>query len=489
MGAKLRSLARRGLPGLVLLLAQAVSAAVPLEPCELTGSHGAARVSARCATVTVAEDPARPDGPQIELFVARIPALTPDPAADAVTIINGGPGASSVDLYVDLQPAFAGLRRERDIVLVDQRGTGRSHALLCPELERAVDGYAPEPIRKATRDCLDGLAADPRFYTTSVAVQDLERVRRTLGYTQWNLYGVSYGTRVAQHYLRRFPASVRTLTLDGVVPPQAALGPDIALNAQAALDAVLERCEQDTDCAGAFPELRRQLAQLGEQLRAAPVPLQPANPVTGRIEPFSLTYPHLASTLRLLSYAPETVSLIPLIVSEAFQRQNYVPLASHAIRIEAELAGAIAFGMHNSVACTEDVPFFSAGEIPWQDLDATFLGSDQVRALQTICELWPAGPIDEDFKAPLTSAVPTLLLSGEADPITPPAYAERAALGLGNSLHVIAPGQGHGVVARGCIPLLLSDFVEQAGIADLDTGCVERLRPSPFFVDLLGPTP
>ena len=472
-----------------LLLAFPAVAELTLHPCELTGSQGANRVGAHCGSLEVPEDPAKPQGPRIQLFVARISALNSKPAADAVTIINGGPGASSVNLYVDLQQAFSGLRRNRDIVLVDQRGTGRSGALPCPALETAMDAYAAKRVRAATRQCLTDLTPDPRHYTTSIAVQDLERVRLTLGYDQWNIYGVSYGTRVAQHYARRYPNAVRTLTLDGVVPPQASLGPDIALDAQATLDALLSRCGQNRACSQAFPALESKLASLSTRLRDAPVALQPAHPVTGQRQAFTLTYPHLASTLRLLSYAPETASLIPLIINEASEKQNYLPLATQAMRIETEVIGAISLGMHNSVICTEDVPFYGNRQIPWDKLDATYLGGDQVRALKTICEVWPAGSIDADFKQPLETNVPTLLLSGEFDPVTPPSAAALAQTGLPHSLHVVAPGQGHGVVGRGCIPALLSDFVERGRLETLRPSCVDRLKPAPFFVDLMGPAP
>lgn len=465
------------------------STGLAFEPCELRGSGGQGRVDARCATFRVAENPEAPDGRQIELFVARIPALAPEPEADAVTLINGGPGASSVALYVDLEPVFAALRQRRDIVVLDQRGTGRSAPLECGNLEDATYEFDPDLIRRATAQCLEDISGDPRYYTTSMAVEDLEALRRALGYETWNLYGVSYGTRVAQHYLRRYPDAVRTVTLDGVVPPGLALGPDVAINAQRTLDDIVRRCAAADYCASAFPDLPGQLERLSTRLETDPVELDIAHPVTGRPQPMTLTYAHLAMTLRLLSYAPETASLIPLIVREAAERENYVPLAGQALRIEQQLAESISFGMHNSVVCTEDVPFYADLEGVWPTLQASYLGADQVRALQTICELWPGGLRHDDLGAPLASGKPVLLLSGEHDPITPPGYAEQAAAGLDTSLHLVAPGQGHGVVARGCLPQVYEDFVDTARVDDLDADCVGRLAADAFFIDLLGPPP
>lgn len=458
------------------------------ESCELRGSGGSGRVDAQCATFTVAENPDDPASARIELFVARLDALSPEPREDAITLINGGPGGSSVSLYVDLQGAFSTLRRERDIVIVDQRGTGRSSPLDCPTLEDATHQFEPDVVRRATRTCLDNLARNPHFYTTSVAVGDLEALRRALGYRQWNLYGVSYGTRVAQHYLERFPAAVRTLIIDGVVPPGLALGPDIALNAQSTLDAIIRRCESSDYCAEAFPRLPAHLAALSERLREAPPEMAIPHPVTGRMHTFTLHYAHLALTLRLLSYAPETAAVIPLIIEEAAERENYVPLAAQALRIEHELGESISFGMHNSVVCTEDVPFYEL-DGAWPRLEASYLGADQVRALQTICEQWPAGTLHPALPQVTPSSKPVLLLSGEFDPITPPVYAERAAQAYPNGRHLVAPGQGHGVIGRGCVPQLVEDFVDSADAAALDAACLDRLGPDAFFVDLLGPPP
>ncbi len=470
-------------------MATAARAAPDFEDCTLTGSAGQGRAAAQCVRIAVPADLDAPDGDQLELFVARIPALTPEAAADAVTIINGGPGASSIALYVDLQSAFDPLRRERDIVVIDQRGTGRSAPLDCPTLEDASQDYDPAQVRAATRTCLDALRHDPRLFTTSAAVADLEAVRQALGYQQWNLYGVSYGSRVAQHYLQRYPGAVRTLVIDGVVPPGLPLGPDIGPHAQQTLDGILARCAETEYCASAFPDPAAQLAALSARLKQAPIELEIAHPVTGRQEPVQLTYPHLAMTLRLMSYAPETAALIPLIIDEAARRRNYLPLATQALRIEEDLGESLAFAMHNSVVCTEDVPFFGDLSARWPELDATYLGGDQVRALETICEQWPQGRLDPELRQAAPAAAPVLLLSGEFDPITPPAYAEQAAALYPNGRHLLAPGQGHGVIGRGCTPQLVGDFIDSADVQSLDPACLERLGSDAFFVNLLGPPP
>src|SRR6185369_12572641 len=200
-----------------------------LERCRLTADLMPAAF-ARCGTLAVPEDPSAPGGRTVDIFVARVPSLSSAPRPDPLVLIAGGPGEITVDMYLQLKGAFEPARRERDVILVDQRGTGRStKGFDCgvPDdlsLETAGDAR----LAKYIDQCLHEPEHDPRFYTTSIAVQDLDRVRAALGVEQWNVYGVSYGTRVAQQYLRRFPERARSVVLDGVVPPELALGPDIA---------------------------------------------------------------------------------------------------------------------------------------------------------------------------------------------------------------------------------------------------------------------
>lgn len=466
-------------------LAPCLHAEIALTDCMLGGSQGVATVEARCGWLERPENPEDPGSTTLALKVAVVPSLSPNPRRDAFTVINGGPGGSSLDMFADLAGLFTAILRERDILVMDQRGTGASHPMDCPELEAVSQTTTAERINEATRACLDSLPGDPRYYTTSVAVRDLEALRIALGYEALDVYGVSYGTRVAQHYARRYPESVRTLIIDGVVPPELPLGPNAAANAQRVLDRLFARCAADAACTKRFPDLPHQLEALKERLKGTAVSLTLAHPVTGNGEHINLSHDHLLLTLRLLSYAPETINLIPLIIDEAQARGNYTPLASHALRIEEDLRGAIRFGMHNSVICTEDAPYYRDADI--EALAATYMGPEQARALQAICALWPKGQLDGDLREPLTVGVPTLILSGEEDPITPPEYGAMAAEHLPERLHLIGGGQGHGVIARGCFPRLVSRFVETGDLEGLDTDCVDRLTHGPFFLNLMGP--
>ena len=444
---------------------------------------------ARCATLNVPLDPDSPDGATFDLFVARIPSQVANPFPDPLLLITGGPGQSTVDFYMQNRGVFAPVRRNRDIILVDQRGTGRSASGFQCELPADFDFQIAEEglLENLTADCLAGLEHDPGFFTTSVAVRDLDAVRRELGVDQWNIYGVSYGTRVAQHYLRRFPEHVRTVVLDGVVPPTLVLGPEMALNAQATLDRLFERCAEDDACAARFGDLASVFDDLMSRIQESPVSIAVRNTATGETEETLVNEEYLMGVTRLFSYSDTTAALLPLIIHEA-ANGRFEMLLAQAELIAKNLERSISFPMHNSVICSEDYPF-EAVETLAVSSDA-YLGTTIVDALTTICGLWPQGIVDPDFKEPLASAHPILLLSGENDPATPAQYGEDViAGGFSNALHLIGPGKGHGMAPIGCVPDLMQAFIEAAATEDLDAGCLDSLIPMPIFLSAAGPGP
>jgi pimeloyl-ACP methyl ester carboxylesterase len=425
----------------------------------------------------------------LELFVARIPALTATPAPDPLVLINGGPGGSGVDLYLQTRGAFEAIRRERDILLLDQRGTGRSLLGLDCALgeEFALETASPDEIRAAVAACIAAFPNDPRFFTTSVAVRDLDRLRAALGIESWNIYGVSYGTRVGQQYLRRHGERVRTLVLDGVVPAELPLGPEIARDAQRALEAIFARCTASPPCAARFPDLPAQFAELRERFRGQSIDVVVNDPLTGAPKSIGLGESELLGVVRLMSYSDATAALLPLVIEQAWQG-NFVPLAGQAeLQIRA-LTESLGFAMHNSVICTEDAPWFPADLGP--DANLPYLGTMVLDGLEAICDAWPAGVIDDNFHEPVVSDRPVLLLSGENDPVTPPANAERVlAAGLTNARHIVGRAQGHGLALVGCTPELIADFIETADPAAPDAACLEREPPMPFFLSFQGPSP
>ncbi len=468
------------------------ASAIKLTPCRLEHPFRMLALSAECGTFVTPENPAEPSGRKIELFVARVPAISFKKQPDPLFLIAGGPGTSAVDLYTSAAGPFDRIRRDRDIILLDQRGTGRSHRLDCDYSNQNLFERVEEVrLAEETRKCRQELekTSDLRQYTTSIAVRDLDDVRRALGYERINLFGNSYGTRVAQHYARRYPQATRALILDGVVNPEVVLGPAIALDAEHALERILARCAKDTACAKAFQDPAADYRALRARLAARPVPTMVSDAATGRPIDFDFTLRHLSAVLRFASYNDDQAALLPLSLRMATHENNYTPLARQFRVFALSLESAFAYGMHNSVACSEDTPLIDTSKLDLQALNATHMGAEQVLQLVEGCKEWPRGPVDDDLHAPLRSSAAALLLSGADDPVTPPEYAAAAQRGFADSRHVIIAGHGHGQYGAPCVDRIMAAFIEAGTAKNLDTSCTGKLKPMPFFITLAGPSP
>jgi pimeloyl-ACP methyl ester carboxylesterase len=462
-----------------------------LSACDLEHPLRLNVIPAECGVLNVPENPQDPNSRQVALRIIRVPAVSRRKRPDPLFVLAGGPGAAASAFYAGVAGAFARIQRDRDIVLVDQRGTGGSNRLDCPGEEDLVYTPSTSEIAAHAKQCLASLAthANVAYYTTSLAVQDLERVRAALGYERINLYGASYGTRVAQHYVRRFPQRVRSVILDGVVPVGLAMGPDTATNAEAALLSILGRCSAQPACKARFADPVADYKALRASLKLSTVPVSVHDPDTGEDTPFEFGPDHLAGVLRLLSYTAEYASLLPLLLHAAAEREDYAPLAGQFLLTERAYGEEVAVGMHNSVVCAEDVPFFDLKHLDRPRLAATFLGTALIDGLQTVCRVWPRGPVDQDLHAPLTSDVPALLLSGSDDPATPPAYAEQAERAFTHHLSIVMEGFGHGQLTVPCMDRVMAQFVERGAVEGLDYSCAAAARPLAFFTSLNGPPP
>ena len=463
---------------------------LPLHDCRIEGPRGAGSVAARCGELRVAENPDDPSGRQIALAVAVVPAVSTRAEPDPLFMIAGGPGQGARESFVPALGALGSIRNTRDVVLVDQRGTGDSQPLDCDMPEDALEDMdtPPEELAALARECLTTLPGDPRFYTTSVAVRDLDAVREALGYTRINLYGASYGTRVAQHYVRRYPDRVRAVVLDGVVPPGLALGPALATDAEASLRKAFADCAAAPECKQAFGDLDAAFDALRARLAAGPQQVRFTDPVTGGPREERFGRGELALAVRILSYAATSRALLPLLVHEA-AGGNLAPLAAQAAMIAEQFEGMLAIGMHNAVSCTEDFPFIDAATVDRAALARSYLGSVMLDGLQAMCAVWPRGVLDEDLRAPLASSVPALLFSGSADPVTPPSNATAAAKGFWQHAELVFAGQGHTQLGEPCALGILRRFLQAGSTADLDTACVAQVRQPPFFLNFNGSAP
>lgn len=459
---------------------------IQFESCLLTSPSLTINQEAQCSKLTVPEDPENPGSRQIDLKIAVIPAISRNPAPDPLFFLAGGPGEAATQSYLAVSGAFQWINQKRDIVLVDQRGTGGSHLLTCPNLTSETDTERtdPETMQALVSACLKEMDADPRLYTTSIAMADLDQVRQVLGYEKINLYGASYGTRAALVYARQYPEHVRAIILDGVAPPNWTLGPSAAQDAQRALELLFARCQADSACQAAYPDLRSEFQTVLDQLTDQPIEVSLDHPVTGEPTSFTLDRDTFANLVHTSTYSAEGAAVIPLMIHTAARRGDFSQLAAMALSNYALLEDTISQGMRFSVLCAEDVPY-----IPKQAASTGYLGDFFTTTFEQICSAWPKGEIPADFKQPVQSSVPALLLSGEADPVTPPANGELAAQGLPNSRHIIVPGQGHIVIYRGCIALIATTFIETGSVDGLDTACVQEIEPMPIFINVNGPTP
>jgi len=471
----------------------AASGATALDFTACTIGDGTTSVPARCASLARPLDPDEPAAGSLELAIARLPARGRIVQPDPLFLIAGGPGQSALQSFPALLNAFRHVNRSRDLILIDQRGTGGSAALDCPDVDSGDGALGPDdPVaeaRKAAQRCLDSLRADTTLFTTSVAVGDLDAVRQALGLETINLYGVSYGTRVALHYTRRYPDAVRALVLDAVVPPGTPLGPDIAPVAQRALDRLLQRCLGDPACGEAFPDIDERVAALLERLHSEPVSVSWEDIANGTVRRSELSRAELAVTIRLLAYSAWGASLLPSMLDDAIEQGHFAPFARQVDLQSRTLANTLATGLHYSIICTEDLPFMDEEAARALARD-TFLGEEPLATQVAACENWPRGRMDADFHDPLDIDVPALILSGDADPVTPPDYGERAAAMLGaDVVHVVNPAQGHTQAGLGCVPALMAEFLQAGSTQALSLDCLSRLSAPPFFVDANGPRP
>lgn len=464
--------------------------ALRLKECRLESAATGGSVAARCGSYEVPEDRDNPRSRKLQLHVAVIPALRLEPAADPLFVLSGGPGQAASDFYLSMAPAFARIRRDRDIVVIDQRGTGKSQRLDCdfPE-DSDFTLVESQRLGELARACLAALPADPRFYTTSIAVRDLDDVRAALHYPSINLYGISYGTRVAQHYMRRYPQRVRAAILDGVVPAEVGLGPDVAIEAQRALDNAFTRCAEDKQCGHRFPDLAGSFQALRARLEKTPLPLSLADPLNAELTTSTLGAAQLSAAVRLLSYSDETLSTLPLLIHEAEVGRRPEPLAAQYLMIKRNTDEQIAYGMHFAVVCSEDAPRWAQENVSEEALARTYIGTAFMAGMRTICERWPRGPVDADFGAPLHSDAPVLILSGGNDPVTPQRYGEQILRGLPHAKHVVLAGQGHGQLASGCVPRVAADFIARGSAKALDDECVKTIAPAAFLLSRTATAP
>jgi pimeloyl-ACP methyl ester carboxylesterase len=435
---------------------------------------------ARCATVRVRESQA--SSRDIDLRVIVLPARGGTPLPDPIVPLAGGPGQGAAELTAILAPRYAPYRDQRDIVFVDQRGTGLSNGLQCdaPAAAPAVMGRLFDHARLPA--CRDDLArhADLTRYTTAIAARDYQAVLDQLGYREANFAGISYGSRMGLEIARQLPLRVRTLTIEAVVPPAFAWPSRGAGDAESALHQLIDDCAADAACRQAFPRFRQDVDLAFTRLRREPAMVTVRDPISAALEAVPFGQTDLAYITRGILYGNDALSL-PLWFRLAADG-NFDALAQAYVNRARALGAQIAVGVHFGVYCAEDVPL-----VDWAAAEAaaqgTRLGTFLIDQYRRACEVWPRASVDPSFRNPVHSPVPSLVMAGRRDPVTPPRTAEEAARTLSRSKLVIWPHGGHGndgLTSADCRVSIMRDFLRTADPGALSTACVTRDRPLPF---------
>jgi pimeloyl-ACP methyl ester carboxylesterase len=448
---------------------------IELAPCPELGS-----ADLLCGIHEVWEDREARSGRRIPIRLALLPATGDAHRLDPVVFLAGGPGASAVAGAANRESSP--LRERRDLLFLDQRGTGGSNPLACPDPGGAQRYLEPPFVRlDEIEQCRDELSerADLRLYTTPIAVDDFDEVRAALGYDQVNLRGGSYGTRAALVWMRRHPATIRTAILDGVAPLSFKNPLHHARSAQAALDATFAECERDEACSAAFPDLPAKLTEILARLERSPAAVAFVDPDDGGLE-LELSRDAFAAGLRVFSYYMPRARSVPRLVHQAWAG-DLAPIAAAAYSSTREISQALALGMLLSVTCPEDLARIGEAEVA-AETDGTYLGAARVRAQLAACAVWPQAAVGADYGEPVSVDVPTLLLSGTLDPVTPPEQGEQAARHLPRSLHLVVPG-AHGVGGSPCVREISARLLDRGEVAGLDTACTADLALPPFDLD------
>jgi pimeloyl-ACP methyl ester carboxylesterase len=443
---------------------------ISLTPCRFADLERAAR----CGTYSVPENPDKPGARRLSISIAVIPAANAPALADPIVVLQGGPGEDAIGSAAFFAVRFAPLLDKRDLLLVDQRGTGKSGALPC-SLYSAGDPAASLrdlfPVA-AVKRCAQRLAAraDLTQYTYDRFANDLEQVRRGLGYGALNLYAGSYGTRAAQVYLRSFPASVRTAYLGSAVPIDAANPLPFAKTAQAALEKLFDACAADPACRSAFPKLTEEFGAIFARLDSGGVRVS----IPNRAAKATLSRGRVAEWIRYMLYRPNTASTLPWMIHRAYAG-DWNPVVKDLLADAHDADSELSFGLFFAITCNEDVAFVREQDVA-PETEGTFLGDYRVRQQQAACKPWPTAVLPKDYRTPIKSAVPTLFVSGDADGGTPLWYADHVAAGFANHIQVIAKGQGH-TEWSDCIAQLHQRLVRSGSVSGLNPSCPAVARP------------
>jgi pimeloyl-ACP methyl ester carboxylesterase len=442
--------------------------------------------SSECGALQVLEDPDNNQSPRISIHVVRLPAFDKSRNLEPLVLIAGGPGGSSIDMAYGLHGVFHHVQKERDLIFIDQRGTGKSSPRHCDIAleddhtlsdDEVLFGYNTQLAR-----CAERFSSTVLLYTTPMAVKDFDAVREALGYGTWNIWGVSYGTRVALEYARQYPATTRALVLDGVAPISITLPRYFSRDAQHALTQASEACNADTQCQSHYGDVvekakvvTERLTSLAEQQQSPRVTVK--HPVNQQSISMTMTAGRFSRVIHTALYSRDAMTLLPILIANAYAEQ-YELIATTLLFFDHQQKNSMAEAMHFSVICNEDYQLLKQQS---RSDSVSFLGRDFASEYHELCPAWDNGGVADTYFQPTVSDVPTLLLSGAFDPVTPPVWAKAASETLTTAWHVTVNGGNHSVSAEGCMPLAINYFLQNLEL-DNTPECTYAIKTMPLFL-------
>jgi pimeloyl-ACP methyl ester carboxylesterase len=464
--------------GLFSSLSIAQVGTAPLAPCHLKDIPDLVS----CGTLAVAESSGDEASKTIGIHYSVLPAIKASFPDEAVLVIAGGPGQSAIEHAAYFNRLLSGVRQQRDILVVDQRGTGASHKLQCESSESA------DPLQfldsnydlgEEVKRCQDELATDLNNYTSLPALQDFEAIRKHLGYKKLHLFGVSYGTRMTQLYMKHYPEVLATVTMDGVVPmSQNVLA--VGNSVDRAMRLLFEQCEQQPQCEQEYPELKQDFTKLLASLGQTWVK-SVKHPVSAQGSTLRLNRSKFLGLFRLALYSPQTRALLPYTIHQLSVGDAQAVLGLMSLTLDND---DIAMGMHSAVVCAEDWPRLTDSERT--RINSSVIGKDMLTGLDALCSVWQLKAADASFSEELNSDIPTLLLSGFFDPATPPEWADVLVNSLSNGRHIVAPYATHGVASQTCADQIVEQFISGVLPEELDASCIEKGVERRFFINANG---
>ncbi|PHR84182.1 MAG: alpha/beta hydrolase [Colwellia sp.] len=452
-----------------------------LENCHVDGIKS----QVKCGKLSVLENYNKADGAHITINFVVLPAIDNSGDKTPLLFLAGGPGQAAAELASALTNVFYEVRKTRDLILVDQRGTGASHPLQCEDTtNQNVYALTPEDFSiQEINDCIDKLTGDLSQYNSENAIRDFEAVRVALGHKQINIYGGSYGTRAGLVYMRMFPESLRSVVLDSVGPIEVPIGL-FGQSSARSFNLLLTNCQKEQSCQQAFPQLEQEFQTLLTRLEKAPAQVDIAHPRLGTQTTFVISKAKFLGTIRSQLYSVTTRSLVPLIIHQAYLG-NYMPLAGLVAQTEG--GQGIYIGLLFNITCNEDYPRIASSDFE-RDANNNFGGDDSHFSFKMACPLWPKYRPSDAFYKPVTADIPTLILSGDLDPVTPPSNGEYSAKSLPNNHHIVVKNAAHTVAMSTCASDLINEFLTSLKPKALDESCLDDVPNESFMTNLNGGT-